>query len=490
MMVRGLFPTEEAPMYELKTTDEKLRQSLEPVLSLLEQQKVVDSLLRRQQAPQKDLVESLVHRQQLTGLRLKLKKLHAADIAYLLKILPPDERLLVWSQVDADAGGDVLWDLSDPVAEQLIVATDRERLLEMCGRMDVDELGQITQHIPQDILQQLLQSLDSGERKWLQSSITYPEDSVGHLMGGDMMLIPETASVRQVLKILREQGGLPEQTDKLFVVDERQRFKGVLPLTDIFMNELNVKVAKIVRKDAVVFSADDSARAAAQAFERYDLVSAPVVDGKGKLIGRLTVDVVMDFVREQAEDELLRAQGLSNVDLFTPLWNSAKERWLWLCINLLTAFIASRVISVFEGTIEKLVALAALMPIVASIGGNSGNQTVALFIRGLALNKITPGNVRYLAFKEVGVAVLNGLIWGVVIGLITIMFYHNYALGGVMALATFLNLVVAVTVGIAVPLTMQKLGRDPALGSSVLLTFSTDSMGFLIFLGLATMVWA
>ncbi len=478
-------------MYDLKTTDEKLRLSMEPILSLLEKQKVVDSLVKRQQAPQNELVESLVHRQQLTELRLKLKKLHAADIAHLLEILPPDERLLVWSQVGAEAGGGVLWDLPGSVVEQLIAATDRERLLAMCRYMDVDELGPIAEYIPQDVMQQLMQTLDAGERRWLQSAITYPEDSVGHLMSVDMMLVLESATVRQLLKILRDRGEFPIQTDKLFVVDERQRLKGVLPLTEIFRHELREKVAKILRKDAIVFTADDDASAAAQAFERYDLISAPVVDSKGKLIGRLTVDTVMDFVREEADDDLLRAQGLSSdVDLFTPLWHSARERWLWLGINLITAFIASRVIGVFEGTIEKLLALATLMPVVASIGGNSGNQTVALFIRGLALNKITPGNVRWLAFKEMGVALLNGLIWGAVIGLITIIFYHDRMLGGVMALATCLNLVVAAIVGITVPLALEKSGRDPALGASVLLTFSTDSMGFLIFLGLATMVWA
>jgi magnesium transporter len=478
-------------MYDLKKTDEKLRLSMEPVLELLEKQKVVDSLVKRQQSPQNELVESLLHRQQLTELHKKLKTLHAADIAHLLEILPPDERLLVWSQVPAEAGGGVLWDLPDSIVKQLIEATEQQRLLEMCRYMDVDELGPLTEHIPQELMRQLIRSLDAGERRWLQSAITHPEDSVGHLMSVDMMLVPESATVGQLLKMLRDRGEFPGQTDKLLVVDERQRLKGVLPLTDIFRHGLRQKVAKILRKDAIVFTADDDASAAAQAFERYDLISAPVVDSKGKLVGRLTVDAVMDFMREEADDGLLRSQGLrGDVDLFMPLWDSARERWLWLGINLITAFVAARVIGVFEGTIEKLVALAALMPVVASIGGNSGNQTVALFIRGLALNKITPGNVRRLALKETGVALLNGLMWGCVIGVITFAFYHDRALGTVMALATCLNLIVAALVGMAVPLILEKSGRDPALGASVLLTFSTDSMGFLIFLGLATVVWA
>ena len=476
-------------MYEIKTTDDRLKQSLEPVLAFLKKQKVIDALVKRQHAPRQDLVESLVHRQQLVELAGRLRKLHSADVAYLLEILPPDERLLVWSQIDIEDGGDVLWDVSKPVAEQLIAATGRDRLVAMCRSMNMDELGQIAEHIPDDVMQELLQGMNADNRDWLQSSISYPENSAGYLMSNDFLVVNEDTRVQNLLEELRGHGAFPEQTDKLFVVDRRNRLKGVLPLTDILLSESGQSIGGITRKDAIVFSADDTAHACAQAFERYDLISAPVVDAKGKLIGRLTVDVVMDFVREQAEDALLRQQGLSrNVDLFTPVWNSARERWVWLCINLLTAFVASRVISIFEGTIAQLVALAALMPIVASIGGNSGNQTVALFIRGLALKKITPANVRFLALKEIGVSAVNGVIWGGAIGVVTMLFYRNAALGGVMALATLLNLVVAAVIGIVVPVAMQRAGRDPALGSSVLLTFGTDGMGFLIFLGLASWI--
>src|ERR671919_355181 len=237
---------------------------------------------------------------------------------------------------------------------------------------------------------------------------------------------------------------------------------------------------------ASVLGADD-AREAARAFERYDLVSAPVVDERGRILGRLTVDVMLDTIRSEAEDDLLRRDGLSGEeDLFGPVWRSARRRWLWLAVNLMTAFLASRVIGLFEHSIQQLVALATLMPIVASVAGNTGNQTVALFVRGLAMDQINSGNIRYLSFKEAAVSTINGLIWGSVIGLVASVLYGNAALGLVMAAAMLINLILAAVVGIGVPAAMHRLGRDPAFGSSVLLTFTNDTMGFLIFLGLAT----
>ncbi len=476
-------------MSDIKTSDEILQSSLAPILSLLEKQKLVESLVRRQQSPKQDLLNSLVGRQQSNELRHELAKLHAADIAHLLEMLPLDDRLLVWGQVPIPLGGGVLWDVPDTIAGQLIEATERSTLIAMCKYMQADEVSQIVQYMPEAVMQEILASMQADERQWLQSSITYPEDSVGHLMSSDIVAVHIDMKIKDVLKQLQQRGDVPDHTDKVFVVDERQKLLGVLSLTQIFFHKLNESVRVALQTKVVTFRADDNAQSVAQAFERYDLISAPVLDGKGKLIGRLTVDVVMDFVREAAEDDLLRREGLNrHVDLFTPVWNSAKERWLWLSINLVTAFLASRVIGLFEGSIEKLVALATLMPIVASIGGNTGNQTVALFIRGLALGHVSTKNVRYLALKEVAVAAVNGIIWGSTIGVATFLLYQDKALGGVIALATLLNLLVAAIVGIVVPLGMHRIGRDPALGSSVLLTFSTDSMGFFIFLGLASVL--
>jgi magnesium transporter len=272
----------------------------------------------------------------------------------------------------------------------------------------------------------------------------------------------------------------------VFVVDARNVFRGVLPLRTIVVQDPAESVLASIAPEPVVFTPGDHAREAGTAFERYDLVSAPVVDERGKLVGRVTVDAVIDFLRRQSELEALQRAGLSGEeDLFAPVAASARNRWAWLAVNLVTAFLASRVIGLFEETIRGLVALATLMPIVASIGGNTGNQTVALMIRGLALDQIAPGNVRHLFRKEIQVALLNGGVWGSAMGLLALILYRSPLLGFVMAAAVALNLLVSAIVGVAVPLLLQRAGRDPAQGASVLLTFTTDGMGFFIFLGLA-----
>jgi len=317
--------------------------------------------------------------------------------------------------------------------------------------------------------------------------MAYTEDQVGHLMSQDVLTVRENQRVEQVLRLLRGREDLPPNTDCLFVVDARHLLKGVLPLQALLLNEPQTSVAELMLTDSVVFNATDNADDAARAFERYDLVSAPVVNERGRLVGRLTVDEVVDYIREESEEDVLNMAGLrGDEDLFAPIWDSARNRWLWLSVNLCTAFIASRAIGLFEGTISQIVALATLMPIIAGIGGNSGNQTTALVVRGLALGEITPENTWHLVFKELGVGLLNGIVWGATVGLFAYLLYWNLPLGGVMAAAMLLNLLLAALMGVAIPLILHSLGRDPALGSSVLLTFITDGMGFFIFLGLAT----
>jgi magnesium transporter len=314
-----------------------------------------------------------------------------------------------------------------------------------------------------------------------------PEDSVGALMSSVMITARENDTLEQVLAQLRALDEFPIHTDKLFVLDRRGLFRGVLPLETLLRGKPNAIVADVMATDIVGFRADDGAHDAAQAFERYDLVSAPVLNERGKLAGRLTVDVMMDYLRRKRSDEMLKLAGLSREeDMFASIWSGARNRWAWLSLNLLTAFIASRVIGAFEGTIEKLVALATLMPIVASVGGNTGNQTTALVIRAIDMGQTTLQNVLRLVRRELGVSFVNGVFLGVVVALFAVLIYHNLALGAVIAVAMLLNLLIAATVGLAVPLTLKRLGRDPALGSSVLLTATTDSMGFLIFLSLAT----
>jgi magnesium transporter len=381
----------------------------------------------------------------------------------------------------------VLWEAAETVAADLIEATERDRLLRLCWHMDPDSLHQIQHLIPPDVLTELRTTLEPRKRAWLRTTRQYPKGSVGELMSPDVVVVPETATIRATLRAFRRLEEVPDQIDQLFVVDQDQRLIGALPLKTMLTSRLRTPVIELMDADVRRFGAHDDAQDVARAFERYDLVSAPVVDERGRILGRLRVDVMMDTIRDEAEDDLLRRDGLSGEeDLFGPVWRSARRRWLWLAVNLMTAFVASRVIGLFETSIEQLVALAALMPIVASVGGNTGNQTVALFVRGLAMDQINAGNIRYLSFKEAAVSAINGLVWGSAMGLAAAILYGNPALGLVMATAMLLNLVLAAVVGIVVPAAMDHFGRDPAFGSSVLLTFMTDSMGFFIFLGLAT----
>jgi magnesium transporter len=306
-------------------------------------------------------------------------------------------------------------------------------------------------------------------------------------MDFDIVTIREDISLEVALRYMRRLGSLPDHTDKLFVVDRHDILRGVLLLKRLVVSDLDANVADVMSEDAVVFHPEDIADDAAKAFERYDLVTAPVVDDNNKLVGRVTVDAVMDLIREEAESDMLSMAGLrEEEDFFASVWKSVQNRWAWLAINLVTALVASRVIGLFENSIEKIVALAALMPIVAGIGGNSGNQTTTMIVRGLALGQVASHNMKSLITKELGVSLLNGLLWGGVLGAIAYALYGNYHLGLVMMAAMTLNLLLAALMGVMIPLVMNKVGRDPAVGSSVLITAVTDSGGFFIFLGLAT----
>lgn len=353
-------------------THEKLQESLAQVTALLERHRVLETMTHRQEGPKRDLLESLVHRQNLAELHLKVKSLHPADLAYILESLPVDERLLVWKQVQPEQGAALLPEVSTAVRESLLAALSREETLAVLGQMDADDLAYVAESIDESVLSEVSSALDANEASWLRSSISYPEDAVGHLMSSEFVAVRESQSLEEALAELRARGELPNQTDALFVVDARNVLKGVLPLRTVLVRDARSPIAEVMTTEAVAFTPDDLARQAAKAFDRYGLVSAPVVDERGKLIGRLTVDAVMDFLRRESEIEALKRAGLSGEeDLFASTWQSARNRWLWLAINLVTAFVASRVIGFFEGTIERLVALATLMPIVASVGGNT-----------------------------------------------------------------------------------------------------------------------
>ncbi|MFA6040707.1 MAG: magnesium transporter [Methylophilus sp.] len=474
-------------MSDLQEIKESLSESLQQVISILEKHKLVENLVHKQDMPKHDLVEGLVYKQNQQELQNKLEVLHPADVAYILEALPLDDRLHVWNLVKTERDGEILLEVSDAVRQTLIADMDNEELFAAAEQLDADELADLAPDLPKDVLQDLLHSLDAQNRERLQSTLSYADDAVGALMDFDIVTIREDISLEVALRYLRRLENLPDHTDKLFVVDRNNVLNGVLPLKRLVVNELEVKVSDIMIEDAVAFHPEDTASDAAKAFERYDLVTAPVVDADNKLVGRLTVDAVMDFIREDAEADMFSMAGLrEEEDYFSSIWASVQNRWAWLAVNLVTALVASRVIGLFEGSIEKIVALAALMPIVAGIGGNSGNQTTTMIVRGLALGQISSHNMHSLIKKELGVALLNGLIWGGVLGLIAYIIYKNMFLGLVMMSAMTLNLLLAAMMGVMIPFLMTKFGRDPAVGSSVLITAMTDSGGFMIFLGLAT----
>ena len=468
---------------------EDLQERLAEVQTLLVRHKLVEDLVRRQDMPRHDIVEDIVHKQHLNELQHKLAPMHPADIAYILEALPLDERLIAWDLVKAEREGEILLEVSDAVRETLIDSMERTELVAAAETLDADELADLAPDLPQGVIDDVFRGLPIEEREQLRAAMSYPEESVGSIMDFEMVTVREDVSLEVVLRYLRRFDELPDHTDQLFVIDRDERLKGVLPLNVLLVNEVDVEVGALMQTDFVELEPDDFAEDAAKAFERYDLVSAPVVDPDGKLIGRVTVNAVVDFIREEAESEQLAQAGLrEEEDIFASVWDSVKNRWAWLAVNLVTAFIASRVIGAFEGSIEKLVALAALMPIVAGIGGNSGNQTITMIVRAIAMGQVQPDAMRRLLRKELGVASINGLIWGSLLGLAAWWLYGSFALGMVMTAAMTLKLLLAASAGVGIPLLRQKFGADPAIGGSVMITALTDSGGFFIFLGLATLL--
>jgi magnesium transporter len=479
---------------------EEAQRALVRVQALLERQRRVESLVHREQSGREDatpdekkaLVEQLVHRQHLSELKSIIDRLHPADVAYILEALPRDDRMVVWDSVKADSDGAILLEVGDGVRETLIEVMDRPELIAAVSKLDADEIASLADNLPEDVVEEVRQLLTAEERAQLRAALSYPEGTVGERMDFDMVTIRDDVTLEVVLRYLRRFDTLPDHTDQVFVVDRDDMLKGSLPLDQLLINEPETEVEQVMRTDILTLAALDDVSEAAQAFERYDLVSAPVVDATGRLIGRLTVDEVVDVIREESEEQALAQAGLrEEEDLFASVWNSAKNRWLWLAVNLCTAFFASRVIGVFEGTIEQVVALATLMTVVMGIAGNSGMQTMTLVIRSLALGQVTAGNARRLILKEIAIAALNGAVWGGIAGMLAFLIYldspQGWLLGVTMAVAMLLNMLLGALVGIFVPLTLERMGRDPAMGSSVLLTFTTDSMGVFIFLGLATL---
>jgi len=473
---------------ETRNPHSQLQDRLARVEELLRRQHLVEDLAHRQSGDHPDLVDGLVHRQHLAELQREIDGLHPADIAFILEALPPEDRLEVWNLVKSDNDGEILLEVSDAVRESLLADMDRPELLAAAEQLDAEEIADLAEDLPEDVLAELMHRLNAEQRERVQAAMSWEDDQVGAIMDFDMVTIRDDVTLETVLRYLRRLKELPEQTDKLFVVNKETVLTGVLPIRWLLVNDPSKEVSEVMAPDANTFHPEDDVAETAQAFERYDLVTAPVVDADGRLIGRVTIDAMVDVIREESDAEVRERFGLrEDEDIFASVWRSLRNRWAWLAINLVTAFIASRVIGVFEDSIQKLVALATLMPIVAGIGGNSGNQTITMIVRALALDQVSPASARRLLRKELGVALLNGLIWGGVIGFVAWLLYRNIALGLVMTAAMTLNLLLAAAMGVMIPMTLIRFGRDPAMGSSVMITALTDSGGFFIFLGLATL---
>jgi len=440
-------------------------------------------------ARQLKLLSQALDSGRLGPVRRLVNTLSPAEIGNLLESLPPGKREIVWGLVDSEDDGEVLVHVGEEVRESLIAEMDPDELVAAVEDLDIDDLADLVEDLPDQVIQEVLKSMDRENRERLEQVLSYPEDSAGRLMNPDVVTVRADVSVDVVLRYLRLRGELPEHTDHLFVVSRRHQYLGRLSLSSLLTHEAGTPINQLVDDEQAAISVQESSEEVARQFSDHDWISAPVVDSNNILLGRITIDDVVDIIRQQAEHQALGAAGLDeDEDLFSPVWRAMRRRLIWLTINLGTAFLAASVVGRFEATIDKLVALAVLMPIVAGMGGNAGTQVLALMVRGLALGQVSAANAGVLLWKEVRVAALNGIALGLILGLAVWAWFGDLKLSAVIAVALTLNLLSAATAGVLVPLTLKRVGYDPALASSIFLTTVTDVMGFLTFLGLATLV--
>ncbi len=410
--------------------------------------------------------------------------LHPADIADLLAAVPAEQRHVLWRQVEPQLMGEVLLEVSGGVRAGLLEDLDPTALITAVQALAMDDVADLLPSLPPEVTAEILFYMDRQERERLGAVLSYPEDTAGGLMNVDTVTVREDISVQVVFRYLRLRGELPEHTNMLYVSDKSHRLVGELPLARLVSSDPKNLVRELMDREPRQFSALMPDREVAAAFEDYNLISAPVVDEDGRLLGRITVDDVVDVIREEAEHSVMAPAGLSEaVDTFAPVVRSARERAVWLGINLVTAVLASLVIGLFEDTIAKIVALAVLMPIVASMGGNAGTQTVTLVVRGLALGTISETNARRLLVKELLVGVLNGVLWALVVAAVALIWFRQPALSVVIGMAMAVNLLFAALAGVLIPVIVRRVGVDPALASGVVLTTVTDVVGFFAFSG-------
>ncbi len=415
-----------------------------------------------------------------------LLELHPAEIAHLLESLPADDRLNIWPLVSKELEAEVLINLGDEIRHGLIKNMSPQQLVEVAEDLEVDDSADFVQSLPDTIIDQVLHSLDSQHRKLLESVLSFPEDSAGGMMNTDTITVRPEVSLDVVLRYLRLRGEIPKQTDHLIVVDRDNHYLGILPLSHLLITEPNKLVADILDDSISPIPSDMEDNKVAMIFQDHDLISAPVVDGNNMLLGRITVDDVVDVIRDEADHSVLSRAGLTDEDLFAPVLPSSRRRAIWLGINLITAFLASWVVSNFEDTLEQVVTVAILMNVVSSMGGIAGSQTITLVIRSMALGQISKSNRRWVFNKEVLVGIFNGIIWAAVVAAIASLWFHDLSVGLVIAAALIINLMFAAASGVAIPIILKKFNIDPAIAGSVILTTITDIVGLLAFLGLAT----
>lgn len=414
---------------------------------------------------------------------------HPADIADTIEGLTPNERPRLWRHLPEESKGEVLAELSEGVFKDFATDIDKQQLIDSIKQLDVDDIADLIPDLPEEILGDVLFSIDAETRSGLGEVLSYPEDSAGGLMNLDATVVRDNITLDVVLRFLRLKSELPTQTDSVYLVDRQNHLTGIIPIEKLITSPVDDAASKHTIENPIIFNCMDDEETIAKAFADYDLVSAPVVDENNKLLGRITIDDVVDVIREQAEHDFMAAAGLQNeADIFAPVFKTSRNRALWLGVNLITALLGSWVIGQFEGSIQELVALAVLMPIVASMGGNAGTQTLTVVIRGMSTGTIAPGNVGNVLKKEALVGVLNGLLWAFTIALIATLWYQNLQLGLVIAAAMVANLFMAALAGVLIPWLLEKINIDPALAGGVALTTVTDVVGYFAVLGLATLL--
>ncbi|MFL0807661.1 MAG: magnesium transporter [Oceanobacter sp.] len=413
-----------------------------------------------------------------------------ADVAHLLESSPPKSRAVIWGLVDKDLEGEIIQHLSDELQVQFLADMSAREVVDATSDLDVDDIADILQQLPEQVTQEVLSSMDQQDRDRVEVVLSYPEDSAGGLMDTDTITIRADITLDVVLRYLRRHTSLPDMTDNLLVVNRQNEFVGQVPINKLLVSDPSQTVREVMVTGGTIILATQHETDIADLFERHDLVSAPVVDEHGMLLGRITIDDVVDVIRETADHSLMSMAGLDDEeDTFAPALITAKRRAVWLGINLITAFVASAVIGLFDQTIEKVVALAVLMPIVASMGGIAGSQVLTLVIRGQAVGLLGQNNFRWLFNRELAVAAMNGVLWAAVIALITWLWFGDQGLAAIMATAIIINLLVAAVTGAILPMILKAKGIDPALAGGVILTTVTDVVGFMSFLGLATLFY-